>query len=114
MGHQSVAHLLLIVQLHEKTAYPKRQAVVTGSENLWQGALAHVLQSVLGPKLLFFELLQLELLARSETQTAIEGLDALGKLSVLLFKVRLLSLCWDDSSLVLGHVTSEVLTGFSS
>jgi len=88
--------------------------LVTGREEFRLRALAHVLEGVLRPKLPFFELLELEFLDRRETQPAIEGLDALGELSVLLFKVRLLSFRWDDSSMVLGHVTSGVLTGFTS
>ena len=88
--------------------------MVAGREQPPLRALAHVLEGVLRPKLLFLELLELEFLARRETQPAIEGFDALGELGVLLFKVRLLSFRWDDSSLVLGHVTSGVLTGFTS
>jgi len=76
--------------------------------------LSDVLEGILGPKFPFLELLELKLLARGETQTAIECFDALGELSMLLFQVRLLPLWRDDSSVVLGHVTSEVMQGFAS
>ncbi len=110
MGHRLVAHLLFKDETQKETAYLGRQAVDSGMS----GSLADVLEGILGPKLLFLELLKLYLLDRSETQPAIEGVDALGKLSMLLLEMRLLSLCWDDSSVLLGHVTSGVLTGFTS
>ena len=73
-----------------------------------------MLEGVFRPKLLFLELVELELLARGETQAAVERRDALRELSMLLFEVRLLSLRRDGSSVMLGHVTSEVPRGFSS
>lgn len=76
--------------------------------------LSDLPEGVFRPKLLFLELLELQLLARRETQPAIERGDALRELSMLLFETRLLSLRRDDSSVVLGHVTSKVLTGFAS
>jgi hypothetical protein len=59
-------------------------------------------------------LLELQLLARGQTQTAVERGDALCELSMLLFEMRLLSLRGNGSSVVLGHVTSKVLTRFAS
>ena len=79
-----------------------------------RGRLPDIPQGVFRPKLLFLELVELELLARGETQAAVERRDALRELSMLLFEVRLLPLRRDGSSVVLGHVTSEVPSGFSS
>ena len=77
-------------------------------------ALSDLPEGIFGPKLSFLELLELQLLARGETQPAIERGDALRELRMLLFEMRLLSLRRDGSSVVLGHVTSKVLTGFAS
>jgi hypothetical protein len=76
--------------------------------------LVNFAQGVLCPKLFFFQLMELEFLARSETHAVVKGCDALRELGMLLFEVRPLSFRWNRSSVVLGHVTSEVLSGFSS
>ena len=49
------------------------------------GCLADLAQGVLGIKLLFFELMELELLGRSEAHATVEGCNALRERGVLLF-----------------------------
>lgn len=72
------------------------------------------LEGVFRPKLFFLELVQLQLLARREAHAAIERCDALGQLCMLFFKVRSSAIFRNGSSVVLGHVTSEVHTGLQS
>lgn len=83
---------------------PREDPDCAGSESLLD-----LLKGVFGPELLLLKLLELQLLARCETQTAVEGFDAFRELFVDLLKVRTLSLLRDVTSLVLGHVTSGVL-----
>lgn len=76
-------------------------------------SLGDVLKGVFGPKFLLFQLVELQLLSRGEAQPAIECLDAFCELCVKFFQVRTLPLPRDVSSVVLGHVTSDVPNGVS-